>query len=411
MPLQKWQNAAPWGKLKAMGHETQHNLTTPHRAAKLLLADDTSLELAEYANALRQAGYEVVWARHGAEAIAQMHAQRFEAVLCNLITAEADAKAVLAAAKAQDLQVPVIVLTSPAGGPRAEGVGAEARLPQYLTRPVSSEHLLDTLGRALLTEVPLSQPPQASKVPALAAPAYGLAGELDVALASLYMAYQPIVDCSHAQLFGYEALVRCKPGNLASPPALLAAAESLGRLQELSRQIRAQVAQNVSALPHALAPVKIFVNLHAQDLLDPALFDPHAPLSALAHRVVLEITERTPLEEIPEVLPRIARLRAMGYRIALDDLGAGYAGLSTFAQIEPEVVKLDMALVRMVEKSRTKRHIIASMVQLCEKLNIAVVAEGIETIAERDVLRALGCQLLQGYYFGRPARNFEPPTF
>jgi EAL domain-containing protein (putative c-di-GMP-specific phosphodiesterase class I) len=171
------------------------------------------------------------------------------------------------------------------------------------------------------------------------------------------------------------------------------------------------VASNLAALPPALSTTLVFVNLHAQDLLDPQLFSPEAPLSAFAYRIVLEITERTPLEEIPDVLARIGRLRAMGYRIALDDLGAGYAGLSTFAQLEPEVVKLDMALVRQVEKSRTKRHIIASMVQLCEKLNIHVIAEGIETIAERDVLLALGCQLLQGYYFGRPNRELLPPTF
>lgn len=246
---------------------------------------------------------------------------------------------------------------------------------------------------------------------ALTTPGRGLAEEFDLALATLFMAYQPIVDCAHGALFGYEALVRCAPGNLASPPALLAAAESLGRLQDLSRQIRAQVAANIAAAPEHLASHKIFVNLHAQDLLDPSLFDPQAPLSAHAHRIVLEITERTPLEEVPEVLPRIARLRDLGYRIALDDLGAGYAGLSTFAQLEPEVVKLDMALVRDVERSRTKRHIIVAMVQLCEKLNISVIAEGIETIAERDVLMALGCHLLQGYYFGRPQRGFALPTY
>lgn len=386
-----------------MATDTQHNPPRAHPHKILLLAEDASQALDSYVHALSAAGYEVI---STAPDEAQQAASGHE-LTAVLVAPQQGASVPQTASMLAGLaaHIPVVRLSHVPSRPTLA----------YLRQPESASDVLQALNHALWPE---AQAPAASgghnlapSTAALTTPGYGLAEEFDLALVSLFMAYQPIVDCAHGTLFGYEALVRGKPGNLASPPALLAAAESLGRLQDLSRLIRAQVAANIDAAPEHVAAHKIFVNLHAQDLLDPSLFDPQAPLSAHAHRVVLEITERTPLEEVPEVLPRIARLRAMGYRIALDDLGAGYAGLSTFAQLEPEVVKLDMALVRDVERSRTKRHIIVSMVQLCEKLNISVIAEGIETIAERDVLMALGCQLLQGYYFGRPQRGFAQPTF
>ena len=87
---------------------------------------------------------------------------------------------------------------------------------------------------------------------------------------------------------------------------------------------------------------------------DHELFSPAAPLSRIASRVVLEITERASLDELGDVAPRLAQLRGLGFRIAIDDLGAGYAGLTSFAQLEPEVVKVDMSLVRGIDSSDRK---------------------------------------------------------
>jgi EAL domain-containing protein (putative c-di-GMP-specific phosphodiesterase class I) len=101
------------------------------------------------------------------------------------------------------------------------------------------------------------------------------------------------------------------------------------------------------------------------------------------------------------------RLRAMGFRLAVDDLGAGYAGLATFSQLQPEIVKLDMSLVRRLDENPTKLAVVRSMRQLCTDLHIDVVAEGVESPAERDALVAAGCPLLQGYLFGRPEAAFS----
>jgi EAL domain-containing protein (putative c-di-GMP-specific phosphodiesterase class I) len=138
-------------------------------------------------------------------------------------------------------------------------------------------------------------------------------------------------------------------------------------------------------------------------LLDESLFAADSLLAAYAKRIVLEITERVALEHASDVPERIRRLRELGYRIAIDDLGAGYAGLSYFALLSPDVVKLDMSLVRSVHESPIKQKLVGSMTMLCRELGMRVVAEGVETAIERDTLINIGADVLQGYLYAKPA--------
>jgi EAL domain-containing protein (putative c-di-GMP-specific phosphodiesterase class I) len=101
----------------------------------------------------------------------------------------------------------------------------------------------------------------------------------------------------------------------------------------------------------------------------------------------------------------------MGYRIAVDDLGAGYAGLTSFAQLEPEVVKFDMSLVRGVDANPRKQRLIGAMSSLFSELGLLTISEGVETALERDALLHIGCNLLQGYLFGRPTAGFIEVVF
>jgi EAL domain-containing protein (putative c-di-GMP-specific phosphodiesterase class I) len=96
----------------------------------------------------------------------------------------------------------------------------------------------------------------------------------------------------------------------------------------------------------------------------------------------------------------------MGYSIAVDDLGAGYAGLTSFALLEPEIVKLDMTLVRDVHLNSTKQKLVRSMTQLAHDMGMMVVGEGVETVEERDAIVHLGCDLLQGFLFAKPSVAF-----
>jgi EAL domain-containing protein (putative c-di-GMP-specific phosphodiesterase class I) len=152
--------------------------------------------------------------------------------------------------------------------------------------------------------------------------------------------------------------------------------------------------------------------VHTRDLLDEDLYRVDAPLTKIADRVVLEITERAAIDDVADVHAHVTNLRRLGFRIAIDDLGAGYAGLSSFAALEPEIVKLDMSLVRNVHESPIRQRLIGSMTSLCIDMGMQVIAEGIESAAECDTVRQSGCNLLQGYLFARPGRQLpEPMTF
>jgi EAL domain-containing protein (putative c-di-GMP-specific phosphodiesterase class I) len=145
-----------------------------------------------------------------------------------------------------------------------------------------------------------------------------------------------------------------------------------------------------------------FVNLHEDEFLDESLYDPASPLAALAPEIVLEITERSPVDRVPDLRTRRQRLRALGFRLAVDDLGSGYAGLTAFASLEPDFVKLDRGLVVGIDREPMKRRLVESIVSVSREMGIAVVAEGIETVSEKQAMTELGCDLMQGFLFRRP---------
>jgi len=192
-----------------------------------------------------------------------------------------------------------------------------------------------------------------------------------------------------------------------SPQDIVGAAYRLGRLHQLGRAVRNKVAMAVAGAGAA----KMFVNLHSNDLHDDHLHSQDVPLSRLASQVVLEVTERASLDTVPNVEARVAHLKSLGYQIAIDDLGAGYSGLSSFNWLKPAVAKLDMSLIRDIDTDARLQSIVRSMKALCDELGILVIAEGVETVAERDMLVRLGCDLFQGYLFARPARGFPAPRW
>ena len=219
------------------------------------------------------------------------------------------------------------------------------------------------------------------------------------ALDTLWLAFQPIVSISSptASAFAYEALARNREAQLSDPRDLLAIAVALDRVGELGRVVHIRAAD---ALRRNDA-ITLFVNVDVGELMGP-LGDDGDALSEFASRVVLEVTERAPISELPEVRERSSALRERGFRFAIDDLGGGYAGLSTLVLMNPQFVKVDQALIRDVDTQPVKRKIVGSLVALTRQLGIGCIVEGVETEGEREALAALDCDLAQGYLFGRP---------
>jgi EAL domain-containing protein (putative c-di-GMP-specific phosphodiesterase class I) len=308
----------------------------------------------------------------------------------------------LRAVREHDLDLPVILVTgNPDLASATEAV--EYGAFQYLIKPVESERLDQVLERAAtvgrMARVKREYVEEYGSATFRVGDRAGISAMLERALGTVSVAYQPIFNALDQTLFAYEALMRSNEAELPDPQSVLKAAERVDRLQELGSTMRGLAANGLAEN----ADTTLFVNLHPKDLTDENLYSPTAPLTLSASRVVLEITERASLEHIRDLRERVARLRALGFRIALDDLGAGYAGLTSFTQLEPEFVKLDMELIRDIHKQEIKRKIVRSMVELCHDMGKLIVAEGVETPDERNVLVDLECDLLQGYLLARPS--------
>jgi EAL domain-containing protein (putative c-di-GMP-specific phosphodiesterase class I) len=120
-------------------------------------------------------------------------------------------------------------------------------------------------------------------------------------------------------------------------------------------------------------------------------------------RIIFEVTEGEQVLDRPHLVNIFQEYRRFGFRTAIDDFGAGFAGLNLLAQYQPDILKIDMELVRGISDSKPKRAIVDGIVAICAALDIKVLAEGIETAAERDYLRSAGIDLMQGYLFCPPA--------
>lgn len=369
-------------------------------AGRVLVVDDDPDILIFVREVLTHSGFEVHTAGNGRHAVDRVSQGAFDAVVSDIRMPGMDGLELLRTVRRHRPDLPVILMTAtPDVGTAMEA--CEFGALRYLLKPLSPPaveaavregvrlHRMARLSRAALANVKAAQQ-EASR---------SLATAFERALATAHMAFQPIMYASSRAVFGYEALVRNDEPLLAEPGRLFSAASQLDQLGVLSRTIRSRIAYG---WPWTEAPSTLFVNVHPLDLADPALYAPDQPLSRHASSVVLELTERAPLEATPELRAQIKDLRAMGYRLAVDDLGAGYAGLNSFVILEPDVVKLDQTLVRGLDAEPVRRSLIRSMIALCEELRITVVAEGVETQAELDVLVELGCDLVQGYLLGRP---------
>lgn len=377
----------------------------PHTRAVLLVDDDPAV-LRAVSRTLRSRGFDVVTAHDGEQAVHSIRHRSFDVVLSDIGMPGMDGIQLLREVREHDLNVPVVLITGdPAVSTAIQAL--EYGAFHYLTKPVNSEALERVLEKAVqvhrLARVKKKAAELFGNDNALGADRAGIEASFDRALQQLWIAYHPIVDPRQKCVYGYEALLRTTEPSLPHPGAVLDAATRLGRLDELGQLIRARAVEPMIGSPQGC---KLFVNLHVTDLSDPCLLSPNSPLASIADRVVLEVTERCSLDEVKDIRNRIAALREMGFRIAVDDLGAGYAGLTSFTLLEPELIKFDMSLVRDVHVNPTKQKVIRSMASLAQDMGMIVVAEGVETTAERDMLIDLGCDLLQGYLFARPGLPF-----
>ncbi len=370
---------------------------------RVLLVDDDDAVRNALRRVLEHRGYNVISCGSGREALERLAGGGYDAMVSDVRMPGMSGLRLLRAVREHDLDLPVILVTgNPDLGSATEAV--EHGAFQYLIKPIESARLNEVVERAAavgrMARVKREYVEEFGSATFRVGDRAGIVATLERALGSLWIAYQPIFDARSQALFAYEALMRSDEPELPNPQAVLKAAERIDRLPELGGAVRRLAAQGIATGDDAV----FFVNLHPEDLRDENLYEASSPLTSFAGRVVLEITERASLDQFRDLRERVARLRELGFRIALDDLGAGYAGLTSFTQLEPEFVKLDMELIRGIHKHEMKRKIVRSMVELCHDMGKLIIAEGVEVPEEQSVLVDLDCDLLQGFLLARPSK-------
>lgn len=223
----------------------------------------------------------------------------------------------------------------------------------------------------------------------------------------LSLAIQPIFDASTQACIAYEALLRSSHEVLRGPLEVLQAAERGQRLGDLSAHLCILARNWLHAFENN---ERLFVNLHPNELSQPdEVLNRFSVFDDVAERVVIEITERSAVSDLAAWRSSIGGLRERGFQIALDDLGAGYSSLSMLAEVRPQVVKVDMSLIRNIHMDMHRQHVVRLICQLAQTLDAKVVAEGIENEDEHRASVDCGVHLLQGYYFARPQHALWQP--
>ncbi|MFL6964618.1 bifunctional diguanylate cyclase/phosphodiesterase [Pseudomonas alvandae] len=221
----------------------------------------------------------------------------------------------------------------------------------------------------------------------------------------LHSLFQPIVCLSERRILGYEALTR-GPSNspLHSPIALLSVARQAGRLTELELACRRSACQRFN---EQKLPGKLFLNVSPESLLE-AAHQTGRTLQLLQDfgispsQVVIELTEQTPIDDFQLLQTALHHYRAMGFSIALDDLGAGYSSLRLWSELRPDYVKIDRHFIDGIHQDALKREFVGSILKIAQASRAQVIAEGIELPEELAVLIEMGVDLVQGYLLARP---------
>ncbi|MBK9964612.1 MAG: EAL domain-containing response regulator [Holophagales bacterium] len=325
----------------------------------------------------------------------------FDTLLTDVRMPGLDGVALLQAARKRDADLPVILVTGCPAADLSEDT-MEIAPAGLLLKPVSGDLLVRTVARTArfcrlarfahhrASAEPLPEP-QLLQGP-------GVVPAFSRALSSLYLAWQPIVRSTDGATYGHEAFVRTLEPTLENPATFFGVAQDLDRLVDLGRAVRRTASSEIAGFPGET----LFVNVHPSELHDDALSDPDSPLSALARSIVLEVSDRAPLKPGGAARARLQKLRRLGFRIAIDDLGSGSTDPGTLAWLEPEFAKLDIPLVSGLDTDPAKQTRVHLLTKTLHELGIAVVAEGIETTGEREAAIDLEVDFLQGFLFGRP---------
>jgi EAL domain-containing protein (putative c-di-GMP-specific phosphodiesterase class I) len=215
-------------------------------------------------------------------------------------------------------------------------------------------------------------------------------------------AFQPIVSVKDQMIVAHEALAR---GPRGEPAVSVLNQVTWENRHSFDQECRARAIEQAASLAMRES---LSINFIPNAVANPRLCIQRTLRTAAEcdfdlSRLIFEVTESEKLVDVEMLVKIFREYRKIGIRTAIDDFGAGYAGLNLLARFQPDIVKIDIDLIRDIDANMPKQIIVENIVSLCNKLGIVALAEGIETVAERDFLVSIGIDLMQGFLFARPS--------
>ena len=367
--------------------------------ARILAVDDDPLVRRCISRILVNAGHEVVPAGHGADALQIASDRAFDVALVDYHLPFIDGLEVLQRLREVQPGCLRILVTGALDLPMIMEAVNRGEVMRVVEKPFESAGLVGAVEDAMTARRRMMEVYQVQEQAASEHEREMLEECLDGGHRRL--ALQPIVGGKTGTIRAFECLLRSNHSVLDGPLSVIRAAERHQMLPQLGQAVSRYAAGWMSRLPE---DIKLFMNLHPDELADPdGMCASLEPLRPWAERVVLEITERSRLQGIEAWDESVERVTAMGFAIAVDDLGAGYSSLSVLAELQPSFIKVDMSIVRGIDCDPRKQRLVDLLCRFADATDATLIAEGVETGEEAAALRECGAHLLQGYLFGKPS--------
>ncbi len=363
----------------------------------LVVDDDPALRYALGA-VLHRNGYQVEQAANGADALQKSSQEPFDAALVDYQMAPGDGLEFLSRLRQIQPRCARLLMSGVLDFPvvmRAINHGDVSRVVEKpfrldaivaaLEEVIAARSRLEHLGRSAGDRSLQVQRSQLDEC---------LSGQL------LNLALQPIVSASDGTLQGYEGLLRSRHCELNNAGRVIAAAEAHEAIGRLADRVAECARARLEALPPQLS---LFINLHPAELSDAEGVRRRCEsLLPHAHRLVLEITERSQLLRMTGWRSTIDFLTRAGFRIAVDDVGAGYNSLAVLAELRPAFIKVDMSITRNIDREERRQRVLELLSRFARATATQLIVEGIETVEEAVAVKRIGADLLQGFLYGRP---------
>ncbi len=367
--------------------------------ARLLIVDDDSNVRSTLRFVLQRSGHEVDEAENGSDALRKANAGNYDAAIVDYRMPPPDGLEVLGRLRDIQPRCVRILMSGALDLPMVMNAINRGEVARVVEKPFSRQAIVSAIEEAVAARNRLEEL-------CIGAHSDNIEMErrhLQDCLTSDHftLALQPIITAGNGAIHGYEALLRSSHAVLDTPLRVISAAETHGLLGKVADRVAERAARLMETIP---ADAILFLNVHPGELSDlDQVRGRYEQLKPWSRRIVFEITERSDVLQMDTWRSAVDFLTGAGFRIAVDDLGAGYNSLLVLSELRPHFMKVDRSIVRHIESDERKQRLIELLSVFAKATSTQLIVEGIETEEEANVVIRIGADLLQGYLYGKPS--------